>query len=100
MPAYRGYKRNVPLGELYSIEKRLDNVTTGTTEEDTDSGKLRKDYKEAFDDWALQIGRLQAAAAGDDANEAATRAAVAEAAYRDSRDRLTDDMGWPGKTTE
>jgi len=63
------------------------------------SENLRKDYKEAFEAWALQMSRLQAA--GDrcdmdssDMNEAEKRAAAAEAAYRDSRDRLTDDMEW------
>jgi len=47
----------------------------------------------------LQMSLLQAA--GDrcdtdssDVNEVEKRAAAAEAAYRDSRDRLTDDMGW------
>jgi hypothetical protein len=69
-------------------------VTSGTTEESTHSEKLRKDYQGAFDEWALQVSRLQAAPRGADVKEAEERAAAAEVAYRDSRDRLTDDMGW------
>jgi hypothetical protein len=75
-------------------------VTFGTTDQDTHSAKLRKDYKGAFDEWALQMTRLQAAADGDDAKEAAARATAAEIAYRDSRDRLMDDMGWTPNATE
>jgi len=81
-------------------------VSSGTTEENTHSERLRKDYKGAFDEWALQIGRLQAIASdggsdGSVVKEAKARAAAAEIAYRDSRDRLTDDMGWtPPNETE
>jgi len=76
-------------------------TTSGTTEENTRSEKLRKDYKGAFDEWALQRSRLQAALAGSDTKEAQERAAAAEVVYRDSRDRLTDDMGWtPPSITE
>jgi len=60
----------------------------------THSEKLRKDYKGAFDEWALQMSRLRAALEGSDTKEAQARAAAAEVAYRDSRDRLTEDMGW------
>jgi hypothetical protein len=70
------------------------SVTAETTEENTHSEKLRKDYKGAFDEWALQMSRLQAATEGSDMKETQERAAAAEVAYRDSRDRLTDDMGW------
>jgi hypothetical protein len=74
---------------------RLVNVSSAKTEEDTHSERLRKDYKGAFDEWALQISRLQAITSdGPDVKEAEERAAAAEIAYRDSRDRLTDDMGW------
>ena len=69
-------------------------MSSGTTEEDTRSERLRKDYKGAFGRWALQVSRLQAAPDGSDVKEAEERAAAAEIAYRDSRDRLTDDMGW------
>ncbi|MBZ5674485.1 MAG: hypothetical protein LAP61_09590 [Acidobacteriia bacterium] len=69
-------------------------MTAETTKENTRSEKLRKDYKGAFDEWARQTGRLQAAGEGSDRTEARQRAEAAEVAYRDSRDRLTDDMGW------
>ena len=60
------------------------------------SERLRKDYKGAFDEWALQVSRLQAisGSAPDGVKEAEARTAAAEVAYRDSRDRLTEDMGW------
>ncbi len=69
-------------------------MTSGKVEEDTHSEKLRKDYKGAFDEWALQMSRLQARAEGSDIGEAEERAAAAEVAYRHSRNRLTDAMGW------
>jgi hypothetical protein len=69
-------------------------VTAETTKDNTHSEKLRRDYKGAFDEWALQMSRLQAAVEGSDMKETQERAAVAEVAYRDSRDRLTEDMGW------
>jgi hypothetical protein len=73
-------------------------TSSGTTEENRHSEKLRKDYKGAFGEWALQMSRLQAittvAPIGSDRKEAEERASAAEIAYRDSRDRLTDDMGW------
>jgi hypothetical protein len=61
------------------------------------SERLRKNYRGAFDEWALQISRLQAIAGSDpgaDVKEAEARAEAAEVVYRDSRDRLTDNMGW------
>jgi hypothetical protein len=71
-------------------------VSSGISELNTHSEQLRKDYKGAFDEWALQVSRLQAIAGStsDDMKEAEDRAAAAESAYRDSRDRLTNDMGW------
>jgi hypothetical protein len=75
-------------------------VSSGISEVNTRSERLRKDYKGAFDEWALQVSRLQAIAGpaseatSDDMKEAEDLAAAAEIAYRDSRDRLMDDMGW------
>lgn len=64
--------------------------------EETNSERLRADYRGAFKDWALQVNRLQglalAAGAGSDITEAERQVEVAEAVYRDSRNRLTDDM--------
>ena len=72
-------------------------MSSRTTEENTHSERLRKDYKGAFDEWALQVSRLQAisgSAPDGGVKEAEERAAAAEIVYRDSRDRMTDDMGW------
>ena len=71
-------------------------MSSGISEVSTHSERLRKDYKGAFDEWALQVSRLQATAGSplEDMKEAEQRTAAAEIAYRDSRDRMTDDMGW------
>ena len=83
---------------LYANDRSSKNVWISVTAEimrdHTHSEKLRKDYKGAFDEWALQMSRLQAAVEGSDLKETQERAAAAEVAYRDSRDRLTEDMGW------
>ena len=78
-------------------------MRSGTDKENAHSESLRKDYKGAFDEWALQVNRLQAIADSPEGSiidgvvmkAAEDRAAAAEIAYRDSRDRLTDDMGGP-----
>jgi hypothetical protein len=52
-------------------------------------------YKEAFGQWALRVRRLQAAdsvAGAPDMLQATEQATAAEAAYRDSRDRLMDEL--------
>ena len=71
-------------------------MSSENSEVNTHSERLRKDYKGAFDEWALQVSRLQtiAGSTSENTKEAEDRAAAAEIAYRDSRDRLTDDMGW------
>jgi len=60
------------------------------------SDRLRAHYKEAFEDWALQVNRLHTAIESDPGEavlvSAEKRAAAAEIAYRDSRDRLTEEM--------
>jgi hypothetical protein len=83
---------------LYANDRSSKNVWISVTAEimrdNKHSEKLRKDYRGAFDEWALQMSRLQAAVEGSDVKETQERAAAAEVAYRDSRDRLTEDMGW------
>jgi hypothetical protein len=58
--------------------------------------RLRAHYKEAFEDWALQVNRLHTAIESNPGEavliSAEERAAAAEIAYRDSRDRLTEEM--------
>ena len=69
-------------------------------DENAHSEQLRRDYHGTFEEWAFEVGRLQAMKGPDsgsgpgDLHEAQQRAAAAEIAYRDSRDRLTDNMGW------
>ena len=57
---------------------------------------LRAHYREAFEDWALQVNRLHAAIESQHGDivlrVAEERAAAAEVAYRESRDRLTEEM--------
>jgi len=71
-------------------------VSRRTTEESSDSKRLRAEYKGAFDEWALQVRRLRAitSSAPDSfvGKDAEARVAAAEAAYRDTRDKLTNDM--------
>jgi hypothetical protein len=71
-------------------------VSSQLEEAHSHSQRLRAGYKEAFDDWALQVSRLQAISGADPqggvVKEAEQRVAAAELLYRASRDRLTDDM--------
>jgi len=68
---------------------------------ETHSERLREDYKGAFGAWAEQVNRLQvinSSPAGVGViEEAEARVSEAEVAYRDSRDRLTNDMVHPAK---
>jgi len=57
--------------------------------------RLRKDYKGAFDEWALEVSRLQEVSGSGDSchkRQAEDRVAAAEVVYRSRRDRLADDM--------
>jgi hypothetical protein len=71
-------------------------VNSTTTDQDPNNERLREEYRGAFNEWALQVSRLQQTEGTspdrviDDAAEG--RAAEAETAYRRTRDRLTDEM--------
>jgi hypothetical protein len=71
-------------------------VSPPNTEEHLNSERLRADYKSAFEEWAHEVRRHRAAASSPcgslTVKETEARVAAAEAAYRDSRDRLTDEM--------
>jgi hypothetical protein len=63
--------------------------------------RLDADYRGAFDEWVVQVSRLQevtrlspgdSATHGVIAREAADRVAAAENDYRRMRDRLADNM--------
>jgi hypothetical protein len=74
-----------------------------TTEENANLERLRADYKGAFDEWALQVSLfLVAITSSPDSRvvrEAEERVAVAESAYRETRNRLTDSMLVPSAET-
>jgi hypothetical protein len=77
------------------------DVRSTTTDGDEKLRRLREAYRDAFGDWALQVRRLQAGTASPAGTfilkEAEDRVAAAEIAYRDTRDRLTDDMVDPSE---
>ena len=57
--------------------------------------RLRQDYKYAFDEWALEVSRLQEVSGSGDSShkqQAEERVAAAEDLYRTRRDRLADCM--------
>ena len=83
-------------------------MNAGTAE---NSSRLWKDYRTAFKDWARQVTRLKclvtSTAGGVDMKEAEHQAQAAELLYRDTRNRLTDDMNlrdeqaaWCGRANE
>ena len=71
-------------------------MSSKIAEESTRSERLREDYKGAFEEWAMQVNRLQEISSSPTGStvieEAEARVSAAEIVYRDSRDRLTDDM--------
>jgi hypothetical protein len=71
-------------------------VSSRTTDQDPNNERLREEYRGAFNEWALQVSRLQTTEGTSPdqlIDEAAQgRAAAAEIAYRQTRDRLTDEM--------
>jgi hypothetical protein len=72
-------------------------VTARISDEAVPLERLREDYKEAFEEWATEVNRLQTVSkcAPDDApvvQEAEVRVEAAHRTYQDSRDRLADDI--------
>jgi len=70
-------------------------------ESHTDSERLRADYRGAFKDWALQVSRLRGLIPSDvnglAVKDAEDRVEAAELVYRNSRNRLADDMDLSGE---
>jgi hypothetical protein len=58
--------------------------------------RLRAEYQQAFEEWALQVDRLQTVSGVDPTNcatkEARRRVEAAENAYRETRDLLARDL--------
>jgi hypothetical protein len=85
-----------PLGHNAVLKRVFSYVSSRTTDQDLTNERLREEYRGAFNEWALQVSRLQQIEGTspdqvqDDAAEG--RAAAAEIAYRRTRDRLTDEM--------
>ena len=72
-------------------------MTTRPEDENVPLERLREDYKDAFEEWATEVNHLQTVSkcAPDDApvvQEAEGRVEAAHKTYRDSRDRLADDI--------
>jgi hypothetical protein len=71
-------------------------VSSRTADQDGRVERLRADYKGAFDEWALQVSHLrkvkQSVPDSLGEKEAEERAEAAQIAYRDSRDRLAEDL--------
>ena len=72
-------------------------MTTRTEDEHIPLEQLREDYKDAFEEWATEVNHLQTVSkcAPDGApvvQEAEGRVEAAHRSYRDSRDRLAEDM--------
>jgi len=78
------------------LECVFNDVSSRTTDQDPNNERLREEYRGAFNEWALQVSRLQQTEGNrpdrviDEAAE--SRAAAAETDYRQTRDRLTDGM--------
>jgi hypothetical protein len=49
--------------------------------------RVKADYKIAFGEWAVRVGRLRAISGGE-TDEARAQAEAAEAVYRETRDEL------------
>ena len=62
----------------------------------TDSQRLRANYRDAFSEWALRVNQLHGVSTGADdpvtIDAAQHRVEAAEIVYRESRDRLTEEM--------
>jgi hypothetical protein len=86
--------------EPFGVKIRLTIVSGRTDQENSNTERLRADYKGAFEEWALQVNHLQAMSTSPcGTKEAEARVAVAEAAYRNTRDRLTEDMAFDSVKT-
>jgi hypothetical protein len=79
-------------GELSSLRDHLHSVDGSIA----NSSRLWRDYRAAFKDWALQVKRLRCLitcpATGVVVKEAEDQVKAAELLYRDTRNRLTDDI--------
>jgi len=66
-----------------------------------DSKRLRADYRDAFHNWAQQVSELRGAGTGADdpaaVDAAQHRAEAAETVYRESRNRLSEEMSHPDR---
>jgi hypothetical protein len=65
-------------------------------EKDSDVERLRANYRGAFDQWALQVNEMQkvreATPCSPAMQEAEDRVEAAQTVYRDTRDRLAEDL--------
>jgi hypothetical protein len=79
--------------ELSSLRDHLYSVDVSSI---GNPSRLWRDYRAAFKDWALQVKRLKcliaSPATGVVVKEAEDQVKAAELLYRDTRNRLTDDI--------
>jgi len=82
-----------------SPERVFPYVRSQTADHGVDLKQLRADYRGKFQEWALQVGRLQTVSHLGHAlaiKEAEGRVALAEIAYRQTRNRLAEEYSrWP-----
>jgi hypothetical protein len=87
--------------EPFRPGSRLIDVAANTADQNVPLERLREDYKDAFDEWATEVNHLQTVSeSGPDGGavvkEAEGRVEAAHRTYRDSRDRLAEDMAGCG----
>ena len=72
--------------------KDLFHMNSKTGDQETNVERLTAEYKAAFEEWAAQVGRLQALSESEPdswaVDEVRAKADAAEAAYRETRDEL------------
>ena len=74
-------------------------MTSKTSDQSNNFGRLKSEYKAAFDEWAAQVSALrmlsEAQSDSHAIDEVRAKADVAEAAYRETRDQLAGMVSCP-----
>lgn len=93
-PAWSTHQMN-----FVSSECVFPYVRSQTADHDVELRHLRADYRGTFQEWVLQVGRLQTVSQLGHVlaiKEAEGRVALAEIAYRQTRNRLAEEYSrWP-----
>lgn len=69
-------------------------MQSGISEESSPYARLREEYRSAFNEWAFQVNHLHAVIANEPqfVREAQEKVAMAELAYRNTRNRLIEGL--------